>query len=380
MRVSVYERSEDLPSGCLRLLRNAAAKNAFDSVEWYQNLARHGLEPDARVRFYALEQADRSAEAVGILPLRLPGRGSGWGGPRQIVSLSTYYTSLYGPVLAESGHDPRTSIRQLVDEVCSASPGWDMIQLSPLAREDAVFEHVVEALRARGMFVATYFCFGNWYLRVDGRTFDQYLESVPSILRNTLNRKRRKLKASRRAMVRIVTGGDELESAIADYERVYGASWKMAEPHPRFMPNLIRMCAEMGWLRLGLLHVDGEPAAAQVWIVNGGTASIYKLAYQDRFSDLSVGSILTAHLMEHAIDVDKVATVDYLTGDDSYKKDWMSHRRERWGVLALNTRTVRGLMGIARHSGGRLVRAMLAWKDQVRAGAAVRADESSESR
>jgi hypothetical protein len=34
----------------------------------------------------------------------------------------------------------------------------------------------------------------------------------------------------------------------------------------------------------------------------------------------------------------------------------MSHRRERWGILALNPRTVKGLMGIARHAGGRLIR------------------------
>ena len=48
--------------------------------------------------------------------------------------------------------------------------------------------------------------------------------------------------------------------------------------------------------------------------------------------------------------------VDFLKGDDAYKQDRMSHRRERWGLLAMNPRTARGLLGIARHKGARLVK------------------------
>jgi len=51
-----------------------------------------------------------------------------------------------------------------------------------------------------------------------------------------------------------------------------------------------------------------------------------------------------------------VTEVDYLSGDDGYKKDWMSQRRERWGILALNPRTPRGVLAIARHVGGRAVK------------------------
>jgi hypothetical protein len=34
----------------------------------------------------------------------------------------------------------------------------------------------------------------------------------------------------------------------------------------------------------------------------------------------------------------------------------MSHRRERWGILALNPRTPRGVLGILRHVTGRFVK------------------------
>ena len=74
--------------------------------------------------------------------------------------------------------------------------------------------------------------------------------------------------------------------------------------------------------------------ASQVWLVSGGVAYIYKLAHLDEYAHLSPGTVLSAFMLERTIDQDHIATVDFLTGDDDYKKDWMSHRGERKGVAA----------------------------------------------
>jgi CelD/BcsL family acetyltransferase involved in cellulose biosynthesis len=60
--------------------------------------------------------------------------------------------------------------------------------------------------------------------------------------------------------------------------------------------------------------------------------------------------------MQHVMDVDGVREVDYLTGDDNYKKDWMSHRRERVGLIAFDTSRPRGVLAWARHHAGKLYR------------------------
>ena len=133
----------------------------------------------------------------------------------------------------------------------------------------------------------------------------------------------------------------------------------MPEPYPDFMSGLIRTSAENGWLRLGIAYVDGQPAAAQLWLVVEGQASIYKMAYDERYAKLSVGTVLSSVLMEHVIDTDKVEVVDYLTGDDSYKRDWMSHRRERWGLVAYNPRTPRGLLAAARNRAGKAAKRLV---------------------
>jgi CelD/BcsL family acetyltransferase involved in cellulose biosynthesis len=122
-------------------------------------------------------------------------------------------------------------------------------------------------------------------------------------------------------------------------------SWKTPEPFPAFVPGLIRMLARKGQLRLGLAYVDGVAAAAQVWIVSNAKASIYKLAHDEKYSKLSVGTLLTNHLLRHALDVDEVSEVDYLSGDDPYKQSWMACRRERYGIVGYNPRTAKGFAG-----------------------------------
>lgn len=329
---TVYSRFDDLPAGCETLFEAAGRSSFFHALPWYRNLVSHGLPEGKNLRIYAV---DGESGVEGVLPMMHDGK------KRRLESLSNYYSSLFMPVVCP---DPEAALERLADAISRDEMRWDMVDLHPMDADSPIFSGFIDALKRAGMIVLPYFCFGNWYLDVGGRSYSEYFDTLPSKLKNTLKRKGKQLHASGETRLEIVTEPDAVDAAIAAYEKVYNSSWKVPEPHPGFMPGLIRTCAENGWLRLGTVHVGEEPVAAQVWMVKDGIASIYKLAYDERFSKLSAGSVLTAKLMEHVIDVDKVREVDYLTGDDDYKKDWMSARRERWGLAAYNRRTFRGFV------------------------------------
>jgi CelD/BcsL family acetyltransferase involved in cellulose biosynthesis len=249
-------------------------------------------------------------------------------------------------------------LRDLMVHIAN-EPRCEGLKLEPLAPEEPIFGHLVAALRAAGLVIHPFFSFYNWYLVVAGRSADEILEALPPRLANTIHRKSRSLDASARARVRLFTRPDDVETAIADCERVYRRGWQSEGRYQGFAPGLMRACANHGWLRLGVLYVDEVPAAAQFWIVVGRYALIFSLAYDEQYAKLSLGTILMAHMLRHAVDEDRVEVVDFLQGNDAYKRDWMSHRRERWGIIAMNPRKVRGILGIARHRGGWMAKRLL---------------------
>jgi hypothetical protein len=183
------------------------------------------------------------------------------------------------------------------------------------------------------------------------------------MVRNTIKRMTKKFAADG-GTLQVVSHTQDLPAAIAAYQQVYAASWKRPEPFADFSPGLLTTCASQGWLRLGIAWLNERPIAAQLWIVANDRAEVYKLAYDEEFKAYSPGTLLTAKLMQHAIELDNVKEIDYLIGDDPYKETWMSHRRERWGIVAYNPRTLTGLVGLTREVLGRWAKP---WLTRIRA-------------
>lgn len=320
------------------LAMHAERGSLFRSLPWFENLHAHGLEAMRKLDTLLLP-----ADEHGCLPLLDDGiclRG-----------LSNYYSSLYAPI----GALPR-DLSALLKARKRATV--DLRPLDPCAPE---FQQLKQALAEAGYWVDDYFCFGNWYLDVAGRSFDAYLQSRPSQLRNTLQRaygKLDKAAGETKAWHIAIQQHDDagLEAAIAAFEQVYAKSWKQPEPQPDFIPGLCRTAARAGWLRLGVLYLGDKPVAAQLWLTHGGIANIYKLAYDEEAARYSAGTVLTAAMFEQALDHDRVAEVDYLNGDEPYKRDWMSARRERHGIIAFDLSQWQGLKAAVRHWAGRALR------------------------
>ena len=167
----------------------------------------------------------------------------------------------------------------------------------------------------------------------------------PARLRNTIDRKQRKLEREQGYDMRLYIDND-LQKALADYNAIYTASWKANEIFGEFIEGLVTNMSGQGWLRLAILYIAGQPAAAQIWFVVNARASIFKLAYDESWKQFSAGSILTSYLMKQVIDVDKVDEIDFLTGNDAYKQDWMTERRQRWRLGCVNRAQLRGRVSL----------------------------------
>lgn len=293
-------------SALIALLAAPHARAPFDRIEWWQGLSdRCGLTPLVAV---ATDGGSRAA-------LALTRQG------KELRSLANWYSFRVRPV-ATPGEEERM-LTALARDLARQSP---RVELSPLPDDAGEATLLAKAFRAAGWLVFVDPCDVNHVLPVNGRSFAGFLAERPGPLRTTLKRKAGKVD---------VTITDRFDPAEWQaYEEIYGQSWKPEEGSPAFLRDFAQAEGAAGRLRLAIARHDGRPVAAQFWTVEGGTAFIHKLAHTQDSRALSPGTTLSAALFERVIDVDKVDLVDFGTGDDPYKRDWMEQIRIRYKIEA----------------------------------------------
>jgi Acetyltransferase (GNAT) domain len=315
-----------------RAFSDHEAINPQYGANWLLNLTSHALDTHYKAVIYVARASEDDFIAV---PLKLNSKNS------QAQSLSTFYTSAYSPIVCSE--TPDVLFQALFQHLAKVEK-ISTLALAPMDVSSPVFSLIQRALAQAGWRGChAFFCFGNWIHTLQDGVYESYLATRPSSLRNTIARKTRKFLASEKGRLEIVQSGDSLERAIAQFVAVYNNSWKVAEPYPDFIPALLRLAADQGWLRLGIAHYDNTAVASQIWLVCNGTAYIFKLAYDEDYKRLSAGTVLTACMMKSVIEEDHVVKIDYLSGDDAYKADWMSQRKEQHGIAAFNPRSAEGL-------------------------------------
>lgn len=304
----------------LQALTASGTAAPFDRAEWYALLADTGLTPLIAI----VSDADNTAalaltqDAGRITPLR------NW--------YSFTWRELAPP--GEPGDRLLLAIaRQLKQR------GW-RVTLEPVPGEDGSAARLARAFRAAGWQVMVEPCDINHILPVQGRSFAEYWETRPGPLRTTLKRKAKKVETQ------VLTRFDG--QVWADYEAIYAASWKPAEDQPAMLRAFAEAEGMAGRLRLGVARADGLAVAAQCWTVENGIAYIHKLAHLESHKPLSAGTTLTAALFQHVIDIDKVHLVDFGTGDQSYKADWMEEVRPRFRIDCLDPAHLRSWPALAK--------------------------------
>ncbi len=316
-----------------------ARERWFDSLDWFSCLHATALAPQLQPRIYVV--SDDSGEAVACLFCGTKGER-----PLERASLSNYYSMEFAPIV-RSGVDVASVVTTLAAHIVAERPRWHTVRFDYLKESNAATAALIGALGRVGYSVHRHHQYENWYLDCAGLTFDEYYATRPSRLRNTVERKSRKLqKAHEVQCVLYRRPTDDISRGVRDYVTVYNSSWKQPEPHPDFIPELARRLADLDCLRLGVLYVDSVPVAAQFWITTSNEACIYKLAYDEQYAELSVGAVLSREMFRHAMDVDHAARIDYGVGSETYKREWMSGVQEVFGVRAYSRNSISGIARI----------------------------------
>lgn len=292
----------------LQALTAQAASTPFDRAQWYALLAETGLTPLIAV----------ASDTNGSAALALTAANG------RITPLRNWYSFTWR-AMAPAGAAGDRLLKQLAQGL--KGKGW-RVTLEPVPDEDGSAERLARAFKAAGWRVVVEPCDINHVLPVGGRSFAEYWDSRPGPLRTTLKRKGKKVETE------ILTHFDA--RAWDEYEAIYAASWKPTEDQPAMLRAFAEAEGAAGRLRLGVARAGGEAIAAQCWTVENSIAYIHKLAHLESHKPLSAGTTLSAALFRHVIDIDHASLVDFGTGHQNYKADWMEEVRPRFRIDCLD--------------------------------------------
>jgi len=317
VNIALFDDLDAVAQDAAGALDRDAQPSLFSRLSWFRLLADH-CPPEGRLATLRARDGTRAA----WLFLAVSGR--------KARAYAAWYSLRFDGI-----GDPA-----LLVDIAGAvrRSGIAEIELSPVAEPAAL----QAAFRKAGWIVFATPKTGNWQVGTEGMGFEAYWEKRPGQLRNTFRRR------AKSAALEIEIFDRFDEAAWADYEAVYRASWKPEEGSFPFLRALAEQEGAAGTLRLGIARRNGRPVAVQLWLVENGEAVIHKLAYAEEAKAMSPGTILGEAMFRRALDEDKVRVIDYGTGDDAYKRDWMEERRTLWRIAAYNPHTLTGLIGASR--------------------------------
>lgn len=279
----------------------------FIREQWFAMLARHCFA-DRQL----LMATARIGDASAVLPLVVDGD--------RLVALANYYSFAYGPMFS-GNPTPEIRLALLRRIAADLRACHHRVSLYPLVGDDGMADLLRRAFAAGGWIALLTDGGENHVLDVGARNFMIYWAQRPGALRSSV---RRKSRAERYSFEIHTTVTDAL---WRDYAAVYAASWKNAEPYPAMIRSIAEEAAGRGALRLCFAREEERAVATQLWTIEGRTACIHKLAHDSADDGGSPGTLLSHHMFRHMIDVEQVAQIDYGTGGNAYKRDWMDRIR-----------------------------------------------------
>lgn len=322
----IEARYHDRVNVLQELFAKSPFASPFDRAEWYALLAETGLTPLIAI---ASDEGENAALAL------TEDKG-------RIAPLRNWYSFTWRQLAPAGEHGDRL----LVEIARQLRSRGHRVTLEPVPEEDGSATRLADAFTKAGWRVEVTRCDTNHILHVRGQSFADYWAERPGPMRTTFKRKAKKVD---------VAVHTHFDDALWDhYESIYAASWKPEEDHPEMLRQFAREEGAAGRLRFGIAWHEGQAVAAQCWTVEGRCAFIHKLAYLESARNLSAGTTLSAALFEHVIDKDRVELVDFGTGDQAYKADWMNAVRPRYRIDCLDLKSPRAWLDLARLTLSRL--------------------------
>jgi len=311
-----------------RLVLSAPTTTSSQTWEWNFGMAKF---EGSRVSLRILVAEDKCGEQVGIAPLLI--RSSSVPGLKILEFLGRgEYSDLF------SLEPYKDIFARSVMEWIEHNTEWRILRLQNLRQEtvDLICRYGSFTIRPSGVCPRAQL----------PNTMEEYEQKIlQKRLRQKIRQKRKLLAGNGRLAFSVCGTTSQLLAELPVFIDLHQRRQRMKGERGRFFEERWREAfqeislalLQAGFLRLGLLRIDGQPAA-----------SLYNVRFRDHecfcyggmapsFAEYSPGNLLHHYMIEEAIR-DGVRVYDFLKGDEPYKSLWTNDRCQLFEIVQARSR------------------------------------------
>jgi len=302
-------------------------------------------------RLHVLAVRDAQRRLIGIAPWYVESSAV-WG--RTIRQLGTgEVCSDFLSLLAAPGEDDRVA-ETLAAHVCRhRSMRWDCLRLEGVDAEDTLTAHFVQTIERFGRRVYRRPVHRCWRLDLTGG-WEAVLARQSKSHRKQLRRLESRVLQSKRVVLRRAEDEQQLARLWPQLVDLHQrrrqaldepgcfASRRFADFHEQVSRQLLAA----GTLRLVVLELDGQPAAAEYQLAGDGVTYAYQAGVNPELLDEQPGKLIMIATIRQAIR-DGQHAFDLLRGDEPYKPHWRAEPRQAFEYRASNAHTSANMRHVA---------------------------------
>ncbi|GEM_PF-3437021 len=221
--------------------------------------------------------------------------------------------------------EPAPCLRALAKTLSERRGEYELVYLESLARESPLYS-LENPLPGFALYPASIRRNVVRGLRTSN-SFAEYLATLRKKRRYNLKRNLRKLEQATEGNYHMekVTDADQVETFLSAVDHVYERCWQrhsygayryLTEGNVAYHRGLARL----GWLRSYLLYCRHEPVAYIIGYQYRGRYYYEYIGYDQAWSDLSPGTVLTYLMIEDLHTLDRPELLDFGYGENQYKQ------------------------------------------------------------
>lgn len=248
-------------------------------------------------------------------------------------------------IIANRYHDV---IDAFIAYLLQSSNMWDYMRLHPIPAESQSLQSIRSLAGKYGLPISQRpVIFSACINQVSGwkERFATHHGRFRKTLRNQVNR------LERTHSVRVeVLHTDPDQTLFERMLMIERASWKgraglhlESKKYRNFYRALFKQLSDRGWLRLGMLALDGKDVAYDFAVEFAGKVEILKGSYKNEFRNCSPGNVLMLKELEYYT-LSGADQVNLLWGDLPYKLKWGAGRQQLDEIYLFNTRLLSRLI------------------------------------